>query len=428
MPTLHRTENTRAVAPVIGFLLVTAILIIAAVQYQNNVVPAQQLDTETDHFQQVGKQLAGVQSGIIKSSSTGKIQSQSVQSGIEYQVPGITRPPIQGSMITIDAGEDIKIKNGENNREATNYWSGNGQAKTYPMTFLEYNIDYTRLNTHPTIGYEYGLLYSNFSKGQPGPTDNTYILRNDQPIVNGRTINLYTTTGDVTVASSTSSTVQMRPVSAPTNTITLTDNGSEANPNRVKITLPTQIPERVWRNRILDDQIDDPNGCRFDDSTTCETDEGFVAGINSSSDNSITIVMEKGRTYNLRMSRIHLTTRLSADEVPETDAQYVAWRGAEGINIKEGETITIQSQARDKYNNGVLGQRVIAEAAYVSNNQCAGDFTVQADDVLPNCENTNNNIQPGEELSGDEGYAYFVYTAPQTKQDREISFSLYLRE
>lgn len=422
MSGLKKKDTQTAVAPVIGFLLVTAIVIVAAVQYQNNVVPNREQDAETSHFSQVGKELAGVQSGVIKASTTGKIQSQTVQMGVDYRIPGITPPAVQGSLSTINTSRQLKIKNAQNNRGASNFWSGNGAPKKYDMTFLEYNVNYNRVQRIPTIGSEYGMLYSNFSKAG---RNNTYIMRSDQSVVNDRTINLYTTTGDMSVSTDTSSTVQMRPVSAPTNTISISDNGTSNNANRIKIRMPSQLPARVWRNKILEEQIDNPNGCRLE-AQPCQFEEGFVAGINDTSGNTIEIVMEKGKTYNLRMSRIHYSSRLSSSDIPQTDASYVSWRGAQGINIREGETLTIDAQARDKYNNGVLGERVIAEASYVSNNQCAGDFSIEADSVSPNCDNVNGNVQPGVELSDTNGISSFVYTAPQTKNDRRISFSLFL--
>jgi hypothetical protein len=409
-------RNDRGIVPVIGLMLVLAIVMLAATTYENTTVPESISQEENTHLQDVKGDFISLKSAIRKSSSTGNLQSQRIRLGMEYNTPMIVdRISPRGSLYAQKSNKNIVIKNVENNGVASNYWSGNGDARTYPTDFIRYEVQYNRLTDSPAIQYEYGVAYLNYTAGQP-PRDelekDNYIILQDTRLVNDRNINLYTITSNISVSSSSAATVQAYPVSAPSNTLPVSDNGSVSNSNKnIRISLPTRIPVSVWKDKILKEEIEN----------------GFIKTITDNA-GSIEIVLDSTESYNLRMSRIHLTARGQRAEVPTVEPKYVAWAGGGQRNIKEDSVSTIRAQARDSYNNGVIGTEVRAEGKY-DNGDCAGDFrntNPSSKDDTKTCTNSGNFDQPGSQISSANGDAFFVYNSPSTGSDKQLTFSVYL--
>lgn len=403
-------SSMRAVAPVVGFLLIVAILMIAATQYQANVVPAQEIEEEIDHFGEVSQDMAGLRSEILRSSSTGQLQTQEVQTGVSYGVPGLTNPPTRGTIAYSPAQEDIEIRNAENTREASNFWRGDVD-RTYETGFLEYSINYNRLNEHNDLFIEHGLLYGEMERAG----ENNYIQQSAQPIVSGRNINIYTIQGDIAVSSAGTTTVETNPVSAPMESVAVR-NFEEQEP--IELRIPTRVPADVWREQFLAEEYDPDN----------EEDDAFIDNIEETADgDAILIEMTPEETYNLRMSRIDLTTQGQQTRIDETDPEYLAVE-TQAVNIRERSSVTLRAQVRDKYNNGVIGVPVYSEAAD-SSGSCYGDFTDHSSDEPTSCSNGDPTyLQPGSDISDETGDVTFVYESPEAETDRDVTFSFRMED
>lgn len=422
---LNKKQATKAVAPVIGFLLIVAILFLAAGQYQANVVPQSEREAEISHFREVSDDFVGVQTQMIRSAQTGRLQSQQLKTGFRYGVIGVTNAPVGGQFQVTNRtvnGEDgvIAIENALNNGEASNFWRGNVQRK-YKTSIMSYSVDYSRYQSNSDLYMEHGYVYGDFNKSASDNLDASqdagdqvqHVGLTDQPIIQNRTITLYTImpADDQNLLSSQRigpTTVVANPTSAPMNSVSITNNGND----NINITMPSRLNNSTWKQDVIRDQMSS-NGGTVED----------VRGINQS---HIKIVMKKDITYNLRMARITLDTQTDRNRIRTPEEKYVASTNPT-VNIREDSIVNLDAQARDKFNNGVIGVPVSIEAQEASTNEssgnlCIGDFRGQTAERNPRCYNVRGTVQPGIDTSDSRGDVTYTYEAPESDTDRQISF------
>jgi len=403
----------KAVAPVIGFMLLLAIVFLAAAQYQANVVPAQERSTEIDHFSDVTEDISGLRSMIIQTASTGQIQTQSIDIGTSYDLLGLSQPPRSGSLTYVNQSSDIIVENAQNNREASNFWRGDVD-RDYETGYIEYRIDYNRIQDHADIYLEHGFMYRDTARGSDEEIN--MLEESEQPIVNGRTITLYTIQSSMDISRIGSDTIEAQPISAPMNSVSI-NNVDDDNP--IKIQLPTRLSVADWESILCDETIEDYEP--EDENLNCDSDDGFIEEINTGDDDdTIELVFEKDETYNLQMSRIDLRSQSDRGTTAITEQQYIAV-DRQSANVREDSSIQLDAEVRDKYNNGVLGVPVSVEAQDTSQ-ECVGDFTGVSSAGTTNCDNIGDFRQPGEDISSSDGSVTFEYNAPETEEDRDVSF------
>ena len=406
MVTIRNTDDTVAVSVIVGFLLAFTILTIAAAQYQVNVVPEQELQTEVEHSVAVGQQMSQLRAGVIGASNSGFRKSNELKLGTQYNdilifglFPTIHPPDPTGRITVKQADRQIRVLNASNEQEADNYWNGIGQPcgstpQCYDTAFIRYEPDYVRYQPAPNRAYENTVLYREFRD-----TDEK-VFDTNQSLVDGRNINLYTVDGDVDTASTQSTNVEVRPISAPAESVTLRSNTTSAD-HPVTIEVPTRLNQTEWEQLLQDERASEPGG--------------YVQNIEVNN-NLLTVTLATDETYNFKISRVQLSTSRDRTPVKRTKPAYIAWRGTDEVNIEEGSRQTIRAQVRDKYNNGVSGVAVEAVANF-SNDDCAGEF-VNAQRGGGNCG------MPGTLVSGSDGQVSFVYEAPEVSEDRDISIQL----
>lgn len=409
---IRRANDNKGVSPVVGFLLIILIVTIAIAQYRMNVVPVQERSAETDHFQDVNRGMLELQSEIIQSSATGQTGVSSLNMGVDYDDVrfSLSTFPEAGRLTYIPSEHDITIDNAHNNKEASNFWRG--QERNYDTGFIEYDISYNRFQGNPELRIEHGFYYSEM----PQSGTNSYIPRSDQPIIDGRNINIHSITGQLGVSESGEINVQTTPVSAPANTVSITDDGEP-----IEIELPSQIPAEIWEQRsFLQDEIPDQN----DENT------GFIESIEQGEDidngaGTIIITLETDITYNLQMSRINVSTQSQGVAERQAEREYIAVQ-SRNINIREDSTVTLEAQVRDRFNNGVSGVNAKVEAVDQNTGNCFGDFIESnGNDGTVACTNQADYIQPGSDISDQLGDVEYVYQAPESEFDRDVSFSYY---
>lgn len=416
---IRKKSDSLGVAPVIGFLLIMAILFLAAGQYQANVVPVQEREEEVNHFQRVGDQLNGLRTEIIRSSSNGNVQTQEVEIGLIYNTLGITQQSASGNLILRDVDEDdhnITIRNAENNGKASNFWRGDVKRE-YDTGLIEYDIDYNRFGDNSEIWMEHGLIYRDSIKDNYERIN--FIQDSQQPIINGRTVRLYTIQSGAENVNFTAGgrqpvTIELQPTSAPMSSVSVTNYSIGNDP--INITLPTRLNKNHW-NEILDSQID----------STCSDNDRYVENLEfdeipTSKFSNIHINMCSNETYNLQMSRIDLQTRSSRSRIPQPEEKYVAVSD-QVLDVREESIVNLEAQVRDRFNNGVTGVEVLAEAHETSSdNRCIGDFRGQISGDSTICQNVGKNAQPATSISDNNGDVFYTYEAPEVGTDEQVTF------
>lgn len=428
-------KTDKGVAPVIGFLLIVAIAFLAAGQYQTEVVPQQEREAESSHYKDVRGDMRSITSSIIQAAGSGQIQTQSVNTGVDYDVAGFTQPPVPGVLLHIDAQQPIEIHNATNDREASEFW--NGTVKEYDTGFLGYTVDYNRFSGASDLYIEHGMLYQDNIPGlkpreyieQTG-TDSPplrLIQETQQPIFDGRTITLYNlrdglSNSELTAANVGSTSVSLKPTSPRSggDMNTLTVQGPDDDTS-INIVLPTRLPVQEWRE-ILDDQM-----YNFSDPSS---GGGYIVNINDSSTSSLVgagedaveIKMKKGEIYNLRLADIKVQTQGQRTPTRPQVGEYVSVPTPPG-NISENSSVILEAEARDKYNNGVVGKRVLVEAETDGNSSCIGDFQISSDETTQCTGSMNDDDnQPGLDVSNQNGEVSYRYESPEDLENTSISF------
>jgi hypothetical protein len=403
---LKKTQKsaTKAVAPVIGFMLILAILFLAAAQYQANVVPVQERSTEVDHFTTITEDMSGLRSSIIQSASTGQIQTQELDLGVEYNVLGLSQPARSGRLAYIKS-PNIVLRNTTNNREASNFWRGDVERE-YETGFLEYSINYNRITSHADIYFEHGMMYRDEKRGSD--TNVRYVEESEQSIIQGRSITIYTMQSNIATSRVGTTTVETQPISAPMNSVSVTNVESDSP---IIIQLPTRLSVDTWRDEILSEEIAE------------DYDDAFVEKVRDGTENgTIEIVLSEGETYNLRMARIDLTTQSQRTSTAFEEKQYIAVQ-TQSANVRENSSIGLEAEVRDRFNNGVIGAEVTVESQDTQQ-RCVGDFTgTSGSDGDTNCNNVDEYRQPGIDISSADGSVRYEYNAPEIGDDRDITFT-----
>ena len=204
-------------------------------------------------------------------------------------------------------------------------------------------------------------------------------------------------------------TVETQPISAPMNSVSVTNVESDSN---VTIQLPTRLSVDTWRNETLSEEI------------AADNDGAFVERVREGTeDDTIEIVLSEGETYNLRMARIDLTTQSQRTYTAPSEKQYIAVQ-TQSANVREGSSIGLEAEVRDRFNNGVIGVEVTAESADTQQ-RCVGDFTGTSvsDDEPTYCNNVGEYRQPGIDISSADGSVRYEYNAPEIGGDRDITFT-----
>jgi len=417
---IKERNYTKAVAPVIGFMLLMAILFLAAAQYQANVVPAQERSTEIDHYSEVTEEISGLRSSIIQTASTGQIHTQNINLGTGYDVLGLSQPAHPGTLTYLNVSNtedsDISIQNAQNNKEASNFWRGDVDRE-YETGILEYQIDYNRIQSHADVYIEHGFMYRDTARGSDDEID--MIEDSEQPIINGRSITIYTIQSNLDTTRIGSDTIETQPISAPMNSVSIT-NFEEDSP--ITIELPTRLDKEDWERILCDETVEDYNA--LDTDLNCTDEGGHIDEIDVDDEqeetfNTVTIELEEDETYNLRMARVDLRSQSQRAATETTEEQYIAVE-RESANVREDSSIQLDAEVRDKFNNGVIGVPVTVEAQDTSQN-CIGRFEGTSSEE-PNCNNNNNELQPGEDISSADGAVRYEYTSPEIEQDEDISF------
>ena len=217
-------DDTRAVTPVIAFVLLFGIGMIAFSGYQAYQVPQQNAETEFQHYQDVQNDLIVVRNAISRAGQQNQPQFESVRLGTTYRERIFAlNPPDPAGTLRTEGPYEIKLVN------AT-------EEETVETRFLEYRNGYNELDIEP-IYYENSVLYLNSSEsGQRVFFEDQNLVQYDNTVVITALQREFSrsATGRVTL--------ELYP----------TEAGDSLPTKDVDVTLPTRLPKEYWSDQIAD--------------------------------------------------------------------------------------------------------------------------------------------------------------------------------
>ncbi|WP_049900415.1 Ig-like domain-containing protein [Halococcus agarilyticus] len=223
-------EDERGVSPVVGFVLIFALIMLVFTLYQADVVPAQNAEVEFKHSQEVAGDMEQLSAAVGSTGPDTVPQGVPVQLGVQYPDRALAINP--GTPVgTIQTSETRTIE-----------ISGEDGSETLNTSFINYRPNYNRLNEETAYSIEHGMLIRDYS----GPGDSR--LDSSGVLFSGSDrIYLPLVTGDL--QASEMSTV-ITPANVDNHTIDITSGDGE-------LTLPTTLPEAGWDEILTDkSQVD----------------------------------------------------------------------------------------------------------------------------------------------------------------------------
>jgi hypothetical protein len=220
--------------------------------------------------------------------------------------------------------------------ETGDFWTGT-DVRRYRTGALVYQPNYNRYGGAPNTYVDNTVVANRFPSGT--------VTLTGQTVVEGRQITLVAVNGSLDRASAGATSVDVRPVSSSTTTISVTDSGTP-----VTIRLPTQLSLSTWEG-LLADQFTSNGGHVVESRLRTEP----LAGVPGT--RLLVVELEAGVDYTLRLAKVGVGTGVEG-----TDAAYVTDVTGDGTAVSEGESRLVTVEVRDRYNNPVSGTTVNADA------------------------------------------------------------------
>lgn len=324
---LNFDSDERGVSEVLGAILVFGILVLLLAIIQTQAVPAQNQEIEFQHTLDVQGDFAQYHQAASQVTANGNEQSAAIKTGTNYpsRLLFFNPPSVQGSVRTTDS-EPVRIENISSTGEVDDRIDSNiNNEIELDSRYLEYEANYNELKQDPTIRYEYGILYTNYSDGTT--------VQNQGSIIDGTNINLIFQAGDYGKTSTAEQSIDVQPVSAPARSVPI----ESPNGDPIIIELPSALPEEQWNDLY--------------------NSSNSVQNITRTSPDTVRIELDPSKEYSLRMSRIGLEK-----DVQRPDGYYVVPAGDGTASVSEGGTTNVRFEVRDEYNNPVSNVTVDIDA------------------------------------------------------------------
>lgn len=381
---MNLREDDRAVTVQIGAVLLFGILIVALATFQVTVVPNENSAAEFEHNLDAQQGMSELRNALLGAAASSDPQSASLPLGTTYpqRTLFINPPPPRGTVRTDGTG-DARVNVTLNNANvrskydnAEDYW--NGTARTYDTGYIVYSPNYNEYREAPTTVYENSLVLNVFSENQT-------LERTGQTLIQGNSINLLTLNGSLQESGTDGESVDARPLSAYTNTVTVRSNASD--PFWINIT--SRLHADTWGNRVLADQLSSNGG---NVAEVVEISNRTRDGVTY---HQVGIQLAEG-SYELRGASVAVGAVSETDRQPDP-TYFVVTDGYDTVG--NGSTGNITVQVRDQFNNPVDDFEVNAS---ITNN--GGEEYLRLLD-------TDGNGQNNSVVTDKDGYATFTYKA-----------------
>ncbi|MFB6207356.1 MAG: Ig-like domain-containing protein, partial [Haloglomus sp.] len=365
------------VSEVVGAILIFGLVLAVLALIQLSAVPAANQQIEFEHSQRIAGDFQRLDENVERVAATGAARSTRIEAGVRYppRIFLLNPPPVSGTLRTGNTGDIVLENVRAQDPETADYWTGTDarQSQSRETVSLSYRAKYNEYASNPTIHYETGLLYREFRNS------NEEIVVDASSIVSGRRIDLTVLDGSLSTSSVNEVTLNAQPVSAPTQEISVTGSGEP-----IRITVPTKLSEEKWVSEILNTEIDNSGNptsgltsCSDIDTSSLDTTNNRYVADCSYASGQITLVMEPGRTYGLRMAKVGL-----GDVFEEESPFYLTTVEGDDSSITDAQSQQVTVQVRDRFNNPVGGVEIEFDAGtngtFLANDQST--VTVTADE------------------------------------------------
>ena len=219
------TRDDRAVAPIIGVILLFGIFFIGFAGYQAEYVPQQNAETEFQHYQDVQNDLTVVRNAVSRAGQQNQPQFESVRLGTTYRERILAiNPPAPAGTLRTTRSYKIKIRRSD----------GTKVVPTIPTRFLEYQNQYNELDID-LIRYENSVLYLT-DAGQ-----RESVVLEEQNLVRNDTVVITALQKPFSESSIGRATVELYPTQA---------NSQELPSGDLNVTLPTRLSASYWNTAL----------------------------------------------------------------------------------------------------------------------------------------------------------------------------------
>ena len=309
------TDGERGVSPVVGFVLIFALIMLVFTIYQADVVPAQNAEVEYKHSQEVEEQLSRMNDAIHQTGTSGSSRSVTISTAVQYPDralainPGSPAGSLRTSSPFTVAINDLETQDG--------HWDGISGPQSRQLI---YDANYNEYQSEPRIVVENGLLFREF--------DGNYVV-DSADIISGTKIDLQlinaSSSGEYQKSGGSAS-VSLEPQSTSTEYLNVTPSGT--NPT---IQLDTTLSQQAWKE-ILESK----------DHASLNSYDA------ASSPATVTIGLDGGQNYDLRITEVGFRS-------VEKSPKYITREDRRNRSVGDGETTTLVVSARDEFGNPVSG-------------------------------------------------------------------------
>ena len=355
---MRNVRQNDAVTPIIGAILLLAILSTFLVILQVVGLPVWNSDVEFDHSRDVRGDMQRLDAAVSEVASTNSHRSVVVDLGARYpnRVVLINPSPASGTLSTEDGF--VNVSNMASVEEGVRgYW--NGSNRSFTTRRIEYEPNYNYYHDAPSRVYDNGVLYNSGGDQE--------VVLGEQSLVNGDNINIVVLNGSVSTSSVQPTTVSLVPVSVSRTSVAVTNSTD----GEVSLTLDSRLSADDWEELLKD--------------------ERYVVDVSEVGDGTVEITLQQGVTYDLRMAEVGLGTG------EKTNTRYTLDVSGNGTTVPTQGSAKLVVEARDRYNNPVGGEEI--EGSVVSGGGSLTEAT---------------------KTTGTGGTATFEYNAPDTATTAKI--------
>ncbi len=143
-------DDERAVSPVVGFVLMFALIMIVFTIYNADVVPAQNQDVEYEHTQTIEGQMEQLSAAFLSADENGSTKSVALQLGVQYP----TR------VFGINPGTPVGTLNTSEMHEVR--FTGDTETAEFNTSFVKYTPNYNLMQQETQYSIEHGLLVKDY--------------------------------------------------------------------------------------------------------------------------------------------------------------------------------------------------------------------------------------------------------------------------
>ncbi|HET7324849.1 MAG TPA: hypothetical protein VFJ06_10995 [Halococcus sp.] len=371
------SDDERAVSPVVGFVLIFALIMIVFTMYQASVVPAQNEEVEFKHSQAVVGDMSRLNDAMDQAGASGISQSATIDTGVQYPDralainPGAPAGTLKTSSDPSGNPYMVKIENVKATGENAEYFDSSNSPNPFQFESKEliYGISYNVYQQDPTIVITPGLQFAEFQDGS---------VVQSTSIITGNTIDLTlldTDSGYQQSAMTTS--IDVTPTSTAAEYMTIEPDGG--NP---KIVIKTSL------------SLDPTTATNFENMLMSENNKVTSATYTLGNPSTVTLTL-KPETYEFRVSEVGIGT------ATPRPSHYLTSDTPTRQTISLGESATFTVVARDELGNPVSNADIIAEINDTST--ATGTFQTGTDTATA--------------TTNDEGRATFEFRAKTVTDD-----------